>query len=73
MRMVDQTDLASDMEERERASVLARHRHRQRRPLPPVHDGLCAVCCACGGPTTLDRDTCASCADRATQAPDGGA
>lgn len=68
--MVDQADHASVLEERERDAAL--RRHRQRRPLPAVHDGLCAplcppVCCVCGGPTTLDRDTCASCADRATE------
>jgi hypothetical protein len=59
--MADQADLASELEQRERDWLIGH------RPAPSVHDGLCAVCCVCGGPTALDRETCASCADRATE------
>lgn len=60
--MADQADLASELEQRERDWLVG-----HRRPLPPVHDGLCATCRVCGGPTAADRDTCAQCANRAAE------
>lgn len=59
--MVDQADKASELEEQER-TWLVKHRR-----APRLHDGLCATCCVCGGPTIADRDTCTACAARAAE------